>query len=80
MDLILSGQIVNDNFRDEMVIQSVNICEAVDVEKIEFIIRGVYPTTKWQDTAISGIEFYLEGERVEVDTSRFSEYFEVVPE
>ena len=73
MDIAYDGQIKSAYFKDEMTAQSVYFDTPVSAKEFKFTIKDVYPTTKWEDTAISGIEFYLDGEEVEVDYSKFKD-------
>ena len=46
-----------------MVPQRVSLGETVAVKQIRFTIAGVYPGTRWDDTCISEIRFFREGEQ-----------------
>ena len=65
------------DFDDEMKDQGITFNETISFSEVELIIEAVYKTTKWDDTAISGIKFYLNGEEIKIDTSKFAEGFEV---
>ena len=73
----LDGKNYTIDFDDEMKDQGITFNEPISFSEVELIIEAVYKTTKWDDTAISGIKFYLNGEEVIVDTSKFAEGFKV---
>ena len=47
--------------------------------EIKFTITDVYPSTKWEDTAISSIEFFLECGELPIDTEKFKHGFKKNP-
>ena len=73
----LDGKNYTIDFDDEMKDQGITFDEPVSFSEVELIIEAVYEFTKWEDTAISGIKFYLNGEERKIDTSKFAEGFEV---
>ena len=77
MRMKLDGKNYTIDFDDEMKDQGITFNEPVSFSDVELIIEAVYKTTKWDDTAVSGIKFYLNDEEIKIDTSKFAEGFEV---
>ena len=77
MRMKLDGKNYTLDFDDEMKDQGIAFNEPINFSDVELIIEAVYESTKWEDTAISGIKFFLNGEEIKIDTSKFAEGFEV---
>jgi hypothetical protein len=67
------------DFKDEMVVQSLKLDASVTFKAAVFTIKDVYPTTKWEDTAISEIAFYNHGTKIEVDSSKYKDFLKKAP-
>ena len=52
-----------------MTTQDLKLPEKVSFSKVRLVIKAVWETTKWQDTALSGVEFWADGKEIEVDYS-----------
>jgi hypothetical protein len=76
LEVSLGGKSYTVGFKDIMETQSIKLPEAVTAREVTLTIRAVYPTTNWEDTAISGVWFLNDGERYEVDYSRYAEFVE----
>jgi len=63
-------------FEDLMTDQSAYFPGKLTFNEIRFIIKKVYPTEKWEDTAISGIKFYFRNEEIPINLTEFEEGFE----
>ena len=57
-------------FQDAMKPHKADFKTPKTFKKVEFIIKEVYPSGKDDDTAISEIQFYYKGERIQLDFSR----------
>ena len=79
LEVKLDDKVFNANFKDEMTVQSLKLSTPVTFKTAVFTINGVYPTTKWEDTALSEIAFYNQGVKVDVDYSKFKEFLKKVP-
>jgi hypothetical protein len=67
------------SFKDEMTVQSLKLGSPVTFNAATFTIKDVYPTTKWEDTAISEIAFYNQGTKIDIDYSRYAQFLKKAP-
>ena len=79
LEVKLDDKVFSASFKDEMTVQSLKLSAPVTFKTAVFTIKDVYPTTKWEDTAISEITFYNQGVKVEVDYSKFKEFLKKAP-
>ena len=79
LEVKLDDKIFSAAFKDAMTVQSLKLSSPVTFKTAVFTIKGVYPTTKWEDTAISEITFYNQGVKVDVDYSKFKEFLKKAP-
>ncbi|MBN1700036.1 MAG: SH3 domain-containing protein [Spirochaetales bacterium] len=68
LKIIYGNESKTITFRDEMKPQKAKLKEAIRFREIRFEIAAVYPSGKDNDTGISEITFYNNGEKVEIDT------------
>ena len=79
LEVKLDDKVLTANFTDQMVVQSLKLPSAVTFTRAVFTIKDVYPTTKWEDTAISEIAFYNQGAKIDVDYSKFKDFLKKAP-
>ena len=79
LEVKLDDKVFTASFKDEMTVQSLKLSSSVTFKTAVFTIKDVYPSTKWEDTAISEITFYNQGAKVEVDYSKFKEFLNKAP-
>ncbi|MBN1646759.1 MAG: hypothetical protein JW874_01885 [Spirochaetales bacterium] len=71
MQVLLDGKPYTAAFTDTMTAQDLKLPGKVSFTEVKLVIKAVYDTAKWQDTALSGVEFWLDGKEIEVDYSDF---------
>jgi hypothetical protein len=64
LEVKLDGKAFTVDFKDEMVVQSLKLNAPMSFKTAGFTIKDVYPTIKWEDTAISEIAFYYQGKKI----------------
>ena len=79
LEVRLDDKTFKVNFTDQMVVQSLKLPSAVTFTTAGFTIKDVYPTAKWEDTAISDIAFYNQGAKIDVDLSKYAAYLKKAP-
>ena len=79
LEVKLDDKVFTANFNDQMVVQSLKLPSAVTFTTAVFTIKDVYPTTKWEDTAISEIAFYNQGVKIDVDYSKYKDFLKKAP-
>ena len=79
LEVKLDDKTFTANFNDQMVVQSLKLPSAVTFTTAVFTIKDVYPTTKWEDTAISEIAFYNQGAKIEVDSGKYADFLKKAP-
>ena len=79
LEVKLDDKTFTANFNDQMVVQSLKLPSAVTFTTALFTIKDVYPTTKWEDTAISEIAFYNHGAKIDVDYSKYKDFLKKAP-
>ncbi|MBN2893827.1 MAG: hypothetical protein JXL97_18300 [Bacteroidales bacterium] len=66
-------------FPDVMEPQTINFKKPQIFTKAKFEIMEVYESTKWDDTAITEIQFFCKGKKLDIDISKYAEFLKVMP-
>jgi len=61
------------------VVQSLKLDPPMKFKTATFTIKDVYPTTNWEDTAISEVAFYYKGAKIEFDYSKYIDFLKKAP-
>ena len=79
LEVKLDSKVFVVAFKDSMVEQYLALGNPVTFTTVVLTIKEVYPTTKWDDTAISELSFYDRGTRIVVDFSQFARFLKKGP-
>ena len=79
--IVLDNHEQEFEFSDSMRAQECILAKPCTFKTAKFIIKDIYKTTNWDDTAISEIKFFYQGKWMGIDVkTNYENYLKEVPE